>query len=394
MRRTRSSTTPAVHAEGRGELLQGASRGKECATGSQSAPPDEERPRAKLSMLRCRVTENNGPDVVVAGPFVDFTIRDCELDSPVEILPDDPAVSTNINLDMNDASLTPLQSTPNDAKTEGHRVSKRCAVKGALCDLCLQSVDLGTEIWPIARADGIEGARKGRKGRYLWVHKEPCARNHLGGILVPMACPTWLRQGACDYGDRCFYGHEQVLAPQQRGPANSGQFKSLEGATPGRGWATKTPSGRKKIRNGNKCTVLRRWLLDTFGGFEGLRQGGVVDVAGAHPQSPSHPNSLNLLLLHREFLCAFVSSSARCIPFFLNSPHLNEGGSGELGFELVNLVDVPCLVVGNTVLTSDRLLCFLVFPALFFTSPVLLKNATKHQHARARAVKFYSKTKR
>jgi len=183
---------------------------------------------------------------------------------------------------------------------------KICQVEGAHCDLCDRSLAVGSEIWPVEPpaaavagqgASGTTAPVRRAKGKYWWVHAEPCARAYLGGILAPPPCLKWLARGECAYGDDCFYLH----LPR---PPHATQAA----AVPGAGWAANVAGQqqsaskkRKKIRNTGKCSALRRFLFDTFGGAEGLRRGeGVVDVAG---------------------------------------------GRGDLSFELLNCLGAPCLVV-------------------------------------------------
>ena len=152
---------------------------------------------------------------------------------------------------------------------------KCCIVAGASCDLCGLGIPLQAHIWPIEPplekvADDGPPTKRRAKGKYWWVHVA-CAEKYLGQ-LKPPPCIRFEKRGQCDYGEDCFYLHpskDQLPAPQL-------STSAAEEAAPGQGWAK-----RKKIRNASKCSALRRFLIDTFGGIEGLRKGaGVVDIAG------------------------------------------------------------------------------------------------------------------
>jgi hypothetical protein len=177
--------------------------------------------------------------------------------------------------------------------------AKKCLVEGAHCDLCDLAIPLDADIWPIEPlpAVGNESAKQRRaKGRYWWVHTA-CAEKELGELFAP-PCIRWTKRRECAYGNDCFYSHpaaeDEVAAPQAGTATANASAETL----PGVGWASKK---RKKVRNTCKCSALRRFLLDNFGGIVGLRQGtGIIDIAG---------------------------------------------GKGVLSFELLNCLGVPCLVV-------------------------------------------------
>mmetsp|Transcript_38542 Transcript_38542/g.100118 ORF Transcript_38542/g.100118 Transcript_38542/m.100118 type:complete len:273 (-) Transcript_38542:858-1676(-) len=171
---------------------------------------------------------------------------------------------------------------------------KKCEVPGAVCDLCRAPIALGEDIWPINPPTSVPGgtaatagdstlvaqaAAGGRraKGKYWWAHARPCAETHLGGVLAPPPCIRWTI-GECEYGAACFYSHPDRTA-LPAGAANGVAPQDSAGGgggAPGNGGAR-----RKKVLNSSKCSTLRRFLVDEFGGAVGLRRGsGVVDVAG------------------------------------------------------------------------------------------------------------------
>eukprot|EP01001_Neometanema_parovale_P006645 NODE_2994_length_1299_cov_119.084184_g2842_i0.p1 GENE.NODE_2994_length_1299_cov_119.084184_g2842_i0~~NODE_2994_length_1299_cov_119.084184_g2842_i0.p1 ORF type:complete len:389 (+),score=30.44 NODE_2994_length_1299_cov_119.084184_g2842_i0:71-1237(+) len=85
------------------------------------------------------------------------------------------------------------------------------------------------------------------------------------GIAEVPLCKHWQRRGDCIFADTCKFRHP---------PAGSFELLTPKIADGVRRQA----GGRVKVRNGNKCEVFRRFLLDTFG--HQLMMGGVLDVAG------------------------------------------------------------------------------------------------------------------
>ena len=174
---------------------------------------------------------------------------------------------------------------------------KTSSVRGASCELCGGEIELGSEIWPIEPPPAPSDAPAPRPSKpkpkgFWWVHV-PCARERAGGELVAPACRRWLKYGRCDFGDSCFYRHplmaEQAAAAATGADDEAGVTSVAAGTAekPGHGWARLGVGGssgtgakgpavtkrRKRPRNASKCSTLRRFLYDHFGGAEGLRKG-------------------------------------------------------------------------------------------------------------------------
>ena len=100
---------------------------------------------------------------------------------------------------------------------------------------------------------------------------------------VPV-CKHWKRKGFCAFEAKCYFRHP----PKQKGADKKARAEK-------RGWG-----GRLVLRNENRCAMLRRFLVETYG-REYLASGsGVLDVAG---------------------------------------------GKGELAFELLNVDGIPATVI-------------------------------------------------
>jgi hypothetical protein len=100
---------------------------------------------------------------------------------------------------------------------------------------------------------------------------------------VPV-CKHWKRKGFCAFEAKCYFRHP----PKQKGADKKARAEK-------RGWG-----GRLVLRNENRCAMLRRFLIETYG-REYLASGsGVLDVAG---------------------------------------------GKGELAFELLNVEGIPATVI-------------------------------------------------
>ena len=214
-----------------------------------------------------------------------------------------------------------------DAPTQRHtttgRSMKTSSVRGASCELCGGKIELGSEIWPIEPlpppppppSDAPAPPPSKAKG-FFWVHV-PCARERAGGELVAPACRRWLKYGRCDFGDDCFYRHPLMEQAAATATAVAGADDEAvvtsaaagDAERPGHGWARLGVCGssgagqkeprvrkrRKRPRNASKCSTLRRFLYDHFGGAEGLRRGTGTAPTHRHRQSihtirlPFHP---------------------------------------------------------------------------------------------------------
>lgn len=119
-------------------------------------------------------------------------------------------------------------------------------------------------------------------------------------------CRHLQRSGHCFYQDRCRFAHLDFLTAEKATAPDSLWDHGASDAIPithSRDRIGQRPPSRQRApraSRGKACAVFRRFLMDTFG-LEKLRSGGgVLDVAG---------------------------------------------GAGSLSFELLNLNDVPCVIV-------------------------------------------------
>mmetsp|Transcript_76482 Transcript_76482/g.224461 ORF Transcript_76482/g.224461 Transcript_76482/m.224461 type:complete len:439 (+) Transcript_76482:38-1354(+) len=155
------------------------------------------------------------------------------------------------------------------------------ARKESTCMLCSSLIGVGDEIWPVVAEAAEPSVRKPGQSPFSWCHVACAEKIGSGGLTRP-PCPWWSRRGSCLHGDCCVFSH----AP---------------GSDEAGGRSQAAARGAKALFSGiGRAGVFRRWLLSEFGTEELARGTGVLDVAG---------------------------------------------GKGELGFELLNLSDVPCTVV-------------------------------------------------
>ena len=116
------------------------------------------------------------------------------------------------------------------------------------------------------------------------------AREDAGGAKA--VCRHFARRGACLFGDACAFSHDIEPGTPRRPPGENALVTPPRAPTFGR--------GRRNVGNKAKCSVFRRWALETFGHAFLCSGAGVLDVAG---------------------------------------------GKGELAFELLNVSGVPVTVV-------------------------------------------------
>lgn len=137
------------------------------------------------------------------------------------------------------------------------------------CAQCGSTVEPGDDIYPVAQPPG----RRTRAG-LEWLHLA-CA-SELGGGSPPElpVCKHWARGGSCQYGEKCFFPH-----PPEVGAAVLESLRARK-ADPNRKVANRGDGKRNRVKNDGRASVMRRWLLETFGP-DHLRSGqGVLDVAG------------------------------------------------------------------------------------------------------------------
>ncbi len=112
-------------------------------------------------------------------------------------------------------------------------------------------------------------------------------------------CRHFARRGACLFGDACAFSHD--IEPGTRRPPAGVDARVSPGAAPPTPPPVPTFGARRRnVGNKAKCSVFRRWVLQTFGHAFLCSGAGVLDVAG---------------------------------------------GKGELAFELLNVSGVPVTVV-------------------------------------------------
>ena len=112
-------------------------------------------------------------------------------------------------------------------------------------------------------------------------------------------CRHFARRGACLFGDACAFSHD--IEPGTRRPPAFVDARVSPGAAPPTPPPVPTFGARRRnVGNKAKCSVFRRWVLQTFGHAFLCSGAGVLDVAG---------------------------------------------GKGELAFELLNVSGVPVTVV-------------------------------------------------
>ena len=93
-------------------------------------------------------------------------------------------------------------------------------------------------------------------------------------------CRHFARRGACLFGDACAFSHD-IEPGTRRRPAGEDARALCSGAAP----PTQPPvpafgARRRNVGNKAKCSVFRRWVLETFGHAFLCSGAGVLDVAG------------------------------------------------------------------------------------------------------------------
>jgi len=143
-----------------------------------------------------------------------------------------------------------------------------CAKLTSNCSFCRCQICPGDAIFPVDQP--LEGRRPG----LAWLHYA-CASKLGGGTPPPVPeCKHLARSGKCQYGDSCFFVHRPGVA------AAAAERVRARRANPNAKIANRGEGRRNRVNNSSRASVLRRWLLDTFG-IDALRQGsGVLDIAG------------------------------------------------------------------------------------------------------------------
>lgn len=160
----------------------------------------------------------------------------------------------------------------------------------------------------------VETPRPTQHPRRQWVHRAcaAAAAAAAGKPLQAPPCKHWLRRGACAFGARCFFHHDEAAgaaaraalaaktAAETEAAARRGRNRHGELPEVRREDAYRGPGRRARVRNTHRAAVLRRAMSAWFGRAALCRGEGVLDIGG---------------------------------------------GKGELSFEFARLEHVPCTVV-------------------------------------------------
>eukprot|EP00667_Euglena_gracilis_P013025 EG_transcript_13408 len=125
-----------------------------------------------------------------------------------------------------------------------------------ICQLCQETILVGQLLLPLTDAEGVVHLTCGQERG-----------------LRPPSCRHWLR-GRCLSGDSCFFSHPQEAHGVAAAPAQGRAGRTLAGPRPG----GRRP--RLEVNNKFRASVLRRFLLDTYGPARLAGGSGVADVAG------------------------------------------------------------------------------------------------------------------
>ena len=186
------------------------------------------------------------------------------------------------------------------------------------CSVCFATIEVGAPLWPHPSWSS--------KGPAPFIHTacaEAIARA-AGNVLLPPICKHWARKGACAYEATCFFRHPKLEAPASD-PAKSGggdDEKGDVGAGGGGGLAEggggqRRRKKRPKVRNDSRAFVFRKFLLEHFGGAEGLRKGsGVVEVGGGKGELAYQLQNLN------EVACTVVDPRPLALSRFVKTHRL------------------------------------------------------------------------
>eukprot|EP00929_Paragymnodinium_shiwhaense_P111001 TRINITY_DN7840_c0_g1_i4.p1 TRINITY_DN7840_c0_g1~~TRINITY_DN7840_c0_g1_i4.p1 ORF type:complete len:436 (+),score=53.06 TRINITY_DN7840_c0_g1_i4:180-1487(+) len=149
------------------------------------------------------------------------------------------------------------------------------AWRSSTCICCDEGISAGDPVYPIEkRRLKLEAATTGGRSGLAWIHP-PCASTLGGGEPPPLPiCKHFARAGTCLYEKTCFFSHPAEVGLQALARHSDRR------ANPTAKVANRGDGRRNYVKNGSRASILRRWLLDTFG-IDSLRQGsGVLDVAG------------------------------------------------------------------------------------------------------------------
>ena len=141
-------------------------------------------------------------------------------------------------------------------------------------------------------ADDAPGPRASADG-------PPAGPARVDAEAAKATCRHFASRGACLFGDACAFSHD-VEPGTSRRPAGADARVPPGAAFPTSPRVRTLGKGRRNVENKSKCSVFRRWALETFGHALLCSGAGVLDVAG---------------------------------------------GKGELAFELLNVSGVPVTVV-------------------------------------------------